>query len=251
MRLNVTRAVTMLVVALAMSAIAAASASAAKTGPHWTVESKELASGQAKKVDFNGGETEMQDNSTTFDCRELKGSGELKGGSPGTGKTTVEFEGCSVKTGSESCTFKIKEQDNAELVYDGTEAQIREETSPLGLLLKTSKGKEKVFGQWEASDSGFCEAFYGPLDAVGKQEHGPGIEGITGLLETIATPESSELSHELNSPNPRIQTFFYWEGGAVDKGTVGGLEFNTNPVKQIGSMSMSLTTKEKFAATGR
>ena len=268
-----------LVAVFAMSAVAASSASAAKTGPHWWVcekltggifsnsecttsgtgwESKELLAGENRPIKFTSGVTKLKSGSDVIECKKDKGTGELRGGWPGTDKATITFEECKV-TKPISCEVKnaggvfgtIAVSVNTELVYSGTKKQAEEEKPPLDVLFKTTKAKEKLFVKLELKGT-LCPATLN-VNATG-EEHGPGIEGIAGVdCEIVEPAEAYKFTHEINCPEKPSGKFFYWEGGVLKEGKYG-LELETVGVaEQIGKATIEAenAAKEKIAFDAR
>jgi hypothetical protein len=240
-----------LVAVFAVGVIAASAASAAKTGPHWWVNGAEQAStGQKHAMELVGGATMLTTKGLTFTCKKDKGTGEIIGGSPGTAKATVEFEGCE----AEGCGGVSNEGDevattilvhvNAELVFL-TKAAGEAEKPRLGILFKTIAAKENTFVRLTFG----CPAFNGPITATGI-EHGPGIPGVAGIVcEMAESAEAEEVTHEVEWAKNEQAKFWYYEGGVLKEGKAG-LEFNGGVFEQAGKAVVRLVSGESFSARG-
>jgi hypothetical protein len=272
-----------LMAVFAMSAVAVSSASAAKNGPHWWVcekggttfknnlctESgtgpfgeKELVSGETRTLKFKSGITKLKTTAATIECKTDKGTGNIKGGWPGTNEGTIEFEGCTAKSGTEECKVMseglkveglIKVEVNSELVYTGTEAQAIAEKPPLGVLFKTKSSTNKTFVKLVFVGGAKCTELNGPVTATG-EVHGPGIAGVAGVVcNIVEKAEEYAFTHEIECPEVAKKTFFYWEGGVLKQGKAG-LEFKSLPATQIGNATiegMENAAKEKIAFDAR
>ncbi len=268
-----------------MSAVAASSASAAKTGPHWWVcekltggifsnsecstsgtgwESKELLAGEARNISFTSGVTKLTTAKHTIECEKDKGTGEIIGGSPGTDKAKITFEKCTVTEGAIKCEARNKGgafpnivvNVNTELVYIGTKEQEEKEVPPLGILFKTATGT-KTFVELEFS--GLCALLNGSVTATGEEtpaaEVPPRIAGVAGVVCKIVEPaEAYKFVHEIECPKPAIKSFSFWTrpGGALKEGKVG-LEFNKEVSEQVGNAKIEAenAAKEKIAFDAR
>lgn len=83
--------------AVAVSAVLASSAFAVVGGPVWVVKGTELAAEAEKAaLEAEGGEYTLT-GTTNIVCETLKGSGEIIGGNPGRGLSTLTFEKCHVQ----------------------------------------------------------------------------------------------------------------------------------------------------------
>jgi hypothetical protein len=258
-----------LVAVFAMSAIAASSASAAKTGPHWWVcekdptgkfensecnksgtgwESKELAAGETRKITFkNNGNTKLKTASDLIECEKAEQTGtenEIIGGSPGTDKAKIKFTKCTVVKPNLGCEVRsvqtpevpfgtIEVAVNTELVYTGTKKQAEEEKPPLGILFKTTAKGAKTFVELEFN--GLC-ALAGTkkiVEATG-EEHGPGTVGKGGVVcKSVEKIEEYKFAHELECVEKEQTKFFYWEGGTLKEGKAG-LKLGTEEAEQVG-----------------
>jgi hypothetical protein len=275
-----------LMAVFAMSAVAVSSASAAKNGPHWwvcekhagglfteslcktsgagTFESKELLGGETRNLKFKSGITKLKTAAALIECKTDKGTGNIKGGWPGTNEGTIEFEGCTAKSGTEECKVRSKGGTiegkiivavHSELVYTGTKAQAEEEKVPLGILFKTTSATNKIFVELEfiGTPGVKCAELNGPVLATG-EEHGPGIAGVAGVVcNIVEKAEEYMLTHEIECPEVAKKTFFYWEGGVIKQGKAG-LEFKSLVATQIGNatiLEMENAAKEKIAFDAR
>lgn len=208
---------------------------------------------ETKTIKLTGSETRFATKAAPVTCKKLKGTGEIIGGTPGTDKSTIKFEECEVaalkcKARNKGGTFgTIEVKANTELVYL-TKASAEKSESPFGDLLKTTeKGSKTLVG---LEFEGTCSADNGSITATG-EEHGPGIQGVAGVVCKVLEPEKEAETHELSCLEKEQTTFFYFANSESTSPSEGkaGLEFIKEKLELVGKSAIALESKEKWIVT--
>ena len=180
-----------LVAVLALSAVAVSSASASG-GPEWLVNGSGL-SGAKATTSSNVGEFHLEHVGFAGEvvCKKESGSGEIKGGNPGTGTATITFSECAVE-GKPTCVAssgKVKgvlaASVKTALAYpnaEGSEAASLEALVPVGLT-----GHPNEFFELEFSGEG-CGLVKGlkyKVEATGSEINEPAFGRRCGILAEV------------------------------------------------------------------
>lgn len=253
-----------LLAAFALSAVASGAAQAAG-GPVWIHKGKTVL-GETEKLTLksvNVGAFKLKSSLATIECKKEKNTGELIGGNPGTDKSTITFEECSLEG-------KTVAQCGA-----GTEGKV----GPFGVktLLGYPEGKagetgeaydqffpggtsETVFVTFTLSGSncGFLNKQKVEVVATGTKVTEPKVEAKCGIIaivgkftgETFSKTISGEESETggLEFPSPAITKEEVWTGSKFNKVTCGleAKSIISSKAEQIGKVKEETEPKEAF-----
>ena len=249
--------------AFALSAIASGAAQAAG-GPVWIHKGKTVLGASEKLAlkSVNVGAFKLKSSLATIECKKEKNTGELIGGNPGTDKSTITFEECSVegKTIAECGAGK-----------EGKIGPFEVKTVlgyPEGKTEKTEEAydqffpatSETVFVAFELSGTkcGLLNKQKVEVVATGTKVTEPKVEAKCGIIaivgkftgETFSKTISGEETETggLEFPSPAITKEEVWTRSKFNKVTCGleAKSLISGKAEQIGKVKEELEPKENF-----